>query len=355
MEWFFAITVAVGLIWAAVLLFRGSLMAVCLAFLFANACFGFFFFQTRVGPIEFTLDRILLILVACSYVLHRRLRQTEPKPLGKSDWIVLAFLGWLTLRTFTDRWWQADLDFPKPVWHLIVGYLSPLFIYWVVRNSPLTQRNIRLMNHFFIGLGIYLGFTAIAEVTGQWWAVFPWHIADPEVGLHFGRARGPMVHSIVLGFVLSICLCAAWIHRRRLGFYGQLALVACLPLLLAGIYFSYTRCVWMGGVLGLLIVAGLTATRRTRILIVAGVLSMGLLVTVAKWDSILNFQGGRSAADTRNSAYMRTSFAYVSWQMFKDAPFLGHGFGQYVNKSNLYVTDRSTSLTLESIRDQLHH
>ena len=47
--------------------------------------------------------------------------------------------------------------------------------------------------------GVYLGFTAVCEIAQLWSLVFPKYIADPKIGLHFGRARGPMVHGVSFG------------------------------------------------------------------------------------------------------------------------------------------------------------
>jgi hypothetical protein len=41
--------------------------------------------------------------------------------------------------------------------------------------------------------GLYLSVTAVFEITKQWSLVFPGFIGDPKIGIHFGRARGPML------------------------------------------------------------------------------------------------------------------------------------------------------------------
>ncbi len=52
---------------------------------------------------------------------------------------------------------------------------------------------------------------------------------------------------------------------------------------------------------------------------------------------------------------MRASFAYVSWEMFLDRPILGFGFGQFFREKLPYLSDRTTPLELELIRDFIHH
>ena len=356
MSFLIAIALAIGLIWAAVLVMRGSLMVGCLVFLLVNACLGYFFFHVRIGPVEITADRLVLMLLTGAYFIHRGVGRTDPKPLTPADYLTFAFLGWLTVRTFTAAdWSRSSVEAPAPVWHLIVGYLSPLWIYWIARQSRIDRRAIRLLHIAIIAFGVYLGVTALLEITQQWWAVFPRHIADPDVGLHFGRARGPMVQSIVFGFCLSICAFCVWSSRHIVSPRRPYLPLLTLPLFLVGIYFSYTRCVWMGAAAGLGLLAYLTLSWRVRTIVLGGAMMVGLLVTIVAWDDLVGFQGGRSADATRDSTSMRASFAYISYQMFMDHPVFGCGFGQYMSAKDAYLSDRSTSLRLEDVRNQLHH
>ena len=355
MDALIAVAAVAGLVWAGVLLLRGSLMPACLVFLVINSCFGYYFYHARFGSLELTLDRVALVVLACCYALHRGAGHAEPKPLGRGDYMVLALLGWFAIRTFTTDWSLKLPGEPVPVWHLAVGYLSPLLVYWIARQSPLEKRHIRLVHFFLIGFGVYLGVTALLEITGQWWAVFPRHIADAEIGRHFGRARGPMVQSIVLGFCLSICMLCAWIFRSRLGFRGRLLMLLPVSLCLLGVFFSYTRCVWMGAGLGLLILLSLSLSARLRGVAIVAAVSTAVLAATIFWNNLLQFDRGVTAAATKDSAHLRLSTAYVSWKMFLDRPFFGCGFGQYCRDKHDYLSDRNTALRLEPLHNDVHH
>jgi O-antigen ligase len=78
-------------------------------------------------------------------------------------------------------------------------------------------------------------------------------------------------------------------------------------------------------------------------------------VLAVKGSDLVSMQRETSGAVTRESTYMRASFAYVSWQMFKDHPLGGVGFGQYPRASTYYLSDRDTGLHLEAIRGYVHH
>jgi len=105
----------------------------------------------------------------------------------------------------------------------------------------------------------------------------------------------------------------------------------------------------------LALIAALTLPWRLRLVTLGGAATVGLLVAIVSWDSLVGFDGGRSAGETRDSTSMRTTFAYVSYQMAMDHPVFGCGFGQYLGAVGPYLEDRSTNLSLGHIRDHLHH
>jgi O-antigen ligase len=131
--------------------------------------------------------------------------------------------------------------------------------------------------------------------------------------------------------------------------------VVLMPLMLAAVYFSYTRSVWMGAGLGLMVVLGLSLRGAWRPLVLGGMVTAALLLAVSRMDQLVSFQREQSAADTGKSVDMRGSFAYVSWKMFLDRPLLGFGFGRFPEAKLAYLSDRSTGLDLESIRPFVHH
>jgi O-antigen ligase len=87
---------------------------------------------------------------------------------------------------------------------------------------------------------------------------------------------------------------------------------------------------------------------------VAGAL-VGLFGGLVLGPNLVAFKREYSAAETRESTYMRAAFAYVSVQMFKDRPVAGFGFNQFNIANRDYLSDRSTGIRVESIRGYVHH
>ncbi len=350
-----AILGLLAMVWGIVFLTRGSLLVGGMTFVLAGNLFGHQFASFDLGPIPLTIDRILLVALVVAYGLHWRLGKTQRATPRGADYLAAAFAAVLIGSTFTHAWRVSMPEQISPVYRLLAGYLMPLALYWIARQAPLSERGVRLVQAALAIFGLYLGVTAIFEITQQWWAVFPHHIADPKVGIHFGRARGPMVQSVSLGMALAVCLLCALVWWPRLKRPGQLLLAAALPLYFVGLYFTYTRSAWIGATVGLFIVLGMLLTASWRRWVLGGMIAAGLIFAATSLDHLLAFEREFSANNTRESAELRGSFAYVSWQMFLDRPLLGVGFGHFPEEKIPYLADRSTELRLAPIRDWTHH
>jgi O-antigen ligase len=133
-------------------------------------------------------------------------------------------------------------------------------------------------------------------------------------------------------------------------------LAALALLAAAGLFYSFTRSVWLGTTLAIVVLLVLTLRGWRRVGVLAGLAVAGLLVAATQLDRIVAFdRTDNTATQTQESVGLRGSFAYVSWQMFLDRPLLGVGFGQFPSAKLPYLSDRSTEMRLEAIRPMVHH
>ncbi len=344
-----------AMLWGTLFLFRGSLFVGLILVLIVGACFGHQFAHFDVGPLTMTLDRLAMVGIAVAYIVQRLLGRIVPRPVTKQDVVLLSFLGVLSVSTiygFSIGEGQAGVP---AAWRLIAGYFMPATIYWIAREIPSTRDRQMLFLGSLTCFGVYLGVTGIAEYTHQWWAVFPKVIADPTAGIHFGRARGPMLQSPTYGIYVSMCLLATWLWLPRLSRGGQLAVFCTLPLMMLGVVFGLTRSVWIGAALGVTIVLALSLQGAWRRMVLGSIVVAGLLVGITRHDSMMGLKREETAAEAAMSANMRISFAYVSWQMFLDRPLMGFGFGNFPTAVAPYLEDRSTAIPLYHIRGLSHH
>jgi len=354
MEIILAIAALVALVWGAVFFRAAGLLGGCLLVLLAGCCFGHPFFNLPVGPIPLTLDRLLWVALIGLFLVARRLGWIEQKPLGAADWTLIAFTAWLTLSTLMHDWrWDGN----QPLATLLFFYLMPVGMYFVARETPLSERSTAVLFACMGLFGLYLAVTAVAEVQKQWWLVFPTYMADPNVEEFFGRGRGPMLNPIGAGFYLSACLFAALMWWPRLGRAGRAALVVAVVVFVAGAWATATRSVWMGMAGGLMLIVMLAARKSWRVPLVGGALMVGVLLAATQWERLLAFKRDDhlSAQEAARSVELRPILARVAWNMFRDRPLAGCGFGQYLNTHRDYLADRSVDLPLEKARSYIQH
>ena len=353
MDFFTLIIVAAGLVWIAWFLLRGSLIAGCMAVIVGASCFGYLFWHSEGGPVPLSVDRCLVGLLAVAYVVHRGLGLTDPKPLRTVDWVLFALLGAITLSTFSHDWHDHNY---QPATHLVLFWIMPAVVYWVARQSPIDDRSLLWVFGTLAGLGVYLTFIALAEATGQWWAVFPGYIASPTTE-YFGRARGPFLNPTEMGLFLTVSLAAALTFWPRVGRVGRLLLLGFTSLSIAAIFATLTRSAWMGGALGLAVFVGLSVPRQwRRVLLSAGAISV-VAMLAASWDSFWNLKRDvhLDATASVESAELRPILAKVAWEMFKDRPLVGCGYDQYTREKMPYLADRASDLPLEKVKPYVQH
>jgi len=344
----------VAVVWAGVAALRGGLLGASLMVMAAGIWFSSPFFSFPLGPVVLTLDRVLWLALLVQYVVWRRLGMAEPKPLGSAEIALLAFIGVLLANTLIH---DTHISRDQPLVRLGLFYVMPLGVYWIARQTRLTERSVRVMFALAAAAGIYMAVTAWAETHQLWWLVYPGYIASPNLGEYFGRGRGPLLNPAACGMFQTLGLAALLMWWPRTGRPEKLLLLAGCVLMAVGIYSTLTRSAWLGAGLGLTVLLAFTVPRAWRAALWAFVLLLAALLAATQWDHLLAFKRDRDlpAEQTAESARLRPLLAIVAWHMFLDHPVAGCGFGQYLRESPPYCADRSTSLPLERARPFVQH
>lgn len=345
-------------VWGGIAVSRASVVTVAVVFLVATSCLPPEYISFRAAGLGITVDRVTILAMAVTFLLAYKQGKVRLLPLETVDYIALLFFLWLTARTLTQPLGSVQPSQPHTLMHLVNGYGVPLAVYFMVRSAKIEFKDLRPSFWIIAIASLYLSVTAVLEVAKVWSLVFPKYISDPTLSIHFGRARGPMLQSVRLGvcllasliviFVYTIWLRPQW-HTRWI-----FSLVT-LPLIMIAVGVTYTRSVWMGliAIVGLVVVLCLKGTIR-RGLIVSGA-TAGILGGLILGPHLVAFKREYSAAETRESTYMRAAFAYVSIEMIKQRPIAGFGFNQFNVANQPFLSDRSTDIRCESIRNYVHH
>ena len=116
------------------------------------------------------------------------------------DWLLIAALVLLHDSLRADAGAAARRSAVKPWWRLIAAFWIPAASTWRPGRRRAIERTWRAMLWVLAGAGRDSSRSPRSPKSGkQWWAVFPRYIADPLLGTHFGRARGPALNSASLG------------------------------------------------------------------------------------------------------------------------------------------------------------
>lgn len=347
---------AVGaLVWGLVCVRWLPPLALAAAAVVVGYVFGHAFWNADVGPLPLTLDRLLLAGTAAAFAIRWRTGGLASSPWAPVDWALALTLVWLTASFLMAGSSTLVVDEAPPLWRLLFSFWAPALLYLAARQSAITARGSGWLLGALSLLGLYLAITALAETAGAWSLVFPGYIADEELGMHFGRARGPALNSVSLGVYLAVCFWATWLLLPKLRRMARVVAFAALPLMAIAILLTYTRSTWLGlAASGVAVLAAQTPP-RLRWKAVGGVVAAAAVLGVVSWQSVLRLEREDSGGVSQHSVQQRTAFAYVSWQMFKDHPVAGVGFGRFFDKKLPYLSDRTQAFELESLRPLHHH
>ena len=230
-------------------------------------------------------------------------------------------------------------------------------MYYTCRIVPIGPNDVRWFSRVILGLGVYLAIIAVLEIKGVHGLVFPRHIVDPKVWEFFGRGRGPLLNPSGNGILITISLVLAAIEFFQAKGRTK-AVFACLAIvLLAGVYATLTRSAWMGAGAALAIVSLVYTPRWVRVLgLVVTVLFVAALAMGLK-DQLMQIKRDKhlTAADAEKSVQLRPLLAIVGWEMIKDRPMIGHGFGHYHEFAGPYHENRTYDMPLEQARPYMQH
>lgn len=342
-----------ALIWMVPVVQRGRLLVIATGVLIVGTLFGPYFYAID-GPIQLSLDRILWASLFGLAVIGWRFGQVRIPSPTRMDWVVGGIVVWFLLSAL-----RGGPDPPKitPEARWLFYVAMPAGMYLIARIIRPHLQDIHWLFAALVGLGLYLSITALFEVFGLHGLVFPRYIVDGESWQFFGRGRGPLMNPTGNGLIISIALTAASIGFIEADRKGKLLYGVALLILFSGLYATLTRSAWLGGVASLAIIGFVYAPRWLRVLGMAALVLMIGAAAIGVKDQVVRMKRDKNltAADAEKSVKLRPLLAVVAWEMFKDRPLSGHGFGRYGQTKARFHTNRGYGLPLEQARDYVQH
>jgi O-antigen ligase len=284
-------------------------------------------------------DRLLLALMALAVVVRAPSARGRPPMRWRAEHGLLALT---LLYVVGSAAWAGTLGSRAAIFAAIdqLG-VAPFALFLL---APLVFHEVRRRNVLLIalvGLGTYLGLTAVFEVLGPHALVFPRYVADPAYGLQFGRARGPFTEAVTEGFALFACGIAAAIVRRTWPRpWVRWWATAVIPLCALGCLLTLERAVWIAVVLGVAAAMLTTPALRRRLV---PVLLCGALAVGAVYVAVPQISSRASArvAD-RLPVWDRQNQVAAALRMIPQRPLLGFGWSTFQRDSGPYFLQAPT-------------
>jgi putative inorganic carbon (HCO3(-)) transporter len=196
------------------------------------------------------------------------------------------------------------------------------------------QRKILLVG--LVAMGLYLGFTGLMEGLHVYKFLFPRYIANPNVGIQWGRARGPFLESTGDGFCAFVGGSAAYIGLRT--WRSSSARWICLLTIgldLATNFFTLTRGVWIGTFLGVGAIMVLTKELRR---FIAPCLLAGVILVVGTLVISPTIRAEAIGRATQQSpVWDRQNTDLAALRIIEEKPLTGVGWENFVNVGSNYM------------------
>ncbi|MFH1420129.1 MAG: O-antigen ligase family protein [Planctomycetota bacterium] len=283
----------------------------------------------RVGII------VLVLLFGAMLVLGRvRLRHAWPM-----SGVILAVAAYFFLSAVISGFETRSVV--SVHYRLIGGYLFPFTILGLIVHAFRAEGDFRRMAVFFALLSAYLTFTGWCERFGVTSLIVPGFIADPHVGIHWGRVRGPFVMSAAMGLALVYCFFNNLVLARNAGRFGWM-LHAINGLMLPVLFWTKTRSVWLSFVLCSLIWTVYSRRHTTRVVSVCVLLSVAMLIGVVNMDNFLSSDRAKGGLTDMEPLLLRIGLAQMTWEILNEHPLVGVGFGHFRDYAPAYARDPSS-------------
>jgi O-antigen ligase len=287
----------------------------------------------QLGLRGFPLDRMMLLLVVLQMLLrapgivHTPRIQIRDVHLVMGLTIVYVLASGVAAKTLSSEGGFLTL--------IDTLGLAPYLMFLMTPAIFAGRRERDMLLVTLVGLGAYLGLTAIFESLGPHSLVFPHYIAQVDAELPNERAGGPFQSSSAEGFATYACAVAAAIafiqwRGQRKRFLAAAVAAVCL----GGCFVTLERGVWLAAVVATVVTA--LATRAGRRLLVPAALvcalALGAALTVS--SDLSNKTSNR--VNDQTSVWSRENQTSAGLRMLAAKPLFGFGLARWKTDSLPY-------------------
>jgi putative inorganic carbon (hco3(-)) transporter len=310
---------------------------------------------SQIGLGGIPLDRLLVVLVLLAVVLRAPGTARTPRPQFRPVHVVLFLAVMYALASAAAAGTLTD---ETSVLSLIDQFgIVPYLMFLMAPAIFAHERERSMLLATLVGLGGYLGLTAIFESLGPHSLVFPRYIAQVDAILPEARAGGPFQSSVGEGFATFACAIAAvmafiqWRGQRRRYLAAMVGVVCAF-----GCFLTLERGVWIAAAAGTVVTA--LATRAGRRWLIPGASVCALLIGGALLLSPALASKVTTRVNDTPSVWDRQDQTSAAVRMIEARPLFGFGWSRYTSDSLEYFrqseTHPSVGYSTPETRDPLH-
>ena len=321
--------------------FKGNFADGVLVWLILTALFPAHFWRLELpGFFNVTIGRIGIVALGLLFLLRSSVRGLPRLPLT-----IIASMTVLTAYFAFSAWragWTLTVPGAPPYYRLFVGYIFPFsaFVFALAgfsarrsADEPPESRwpdrfTARILWTFFI-FGMYLTFTALCERFEVWSLVWPRFIANPNVGLNFGRARGPFAEAFAMALTLTFLFFVNLFLARRSQRPTKILLWVLNIPVLAAIYFTYTRTAYVCLIISAAVWLWLIVGRLRRTAALAIITAVLVTAVAVNWATVSSRERSVGGLAEIRPILGRVAVSKLALELTAEHPLLGVGFGHY--------------------------
>ncbi len=286
------------------------------------------------------VPRFLFIITVFAFILHFMFRRSRVR-FDRGIFLAMLLLMGYCAASATATGWLASTYVVRtaPYFLFITSMVFPFIIFFLVYNATRSEKQIRwaliiltVYGWYALYIG-YLQYIALTLSPGARMFIWPAYInnPDPNIGIHFDRARGAFLAAGPQGLLLvALFYIDLFLIRKIHGPY-KAALIIQAILIPPAIFFTGIRASFVAFALCGIIWCVYASQGRLGKLKLALILLLVLIGIIGTWSDLTSQDRMKGGVAQMGPVYSRYELAIQTWEMFKKSPVFGVGFGHFVD------------------------
>lgn len=293
---------------------------------------------TITGFFNTTGPRFIFLAALLAFSLHFIIRNPQGMSLNRGLLWAMLLLAAVCGISAQATGWVAKTEgevHAAPYFRFIEGMLFAFAMFVLVYNSvrrpeqvPIALLALSVYTWYALYVG-YVQYAALRGAEGLRAILWPTYINDPSYGIHFDRARGAFGSAGQQAILLVLTFYGNLLLLRRLRGGYRAALILQTILIPPAIFFTGVRSAFLAFLLCGILWCLLASRNRLGGIKLAMAGLVLLVLTAVFWGRLSQENRQTGGVGDTGPVVARAVLVQQTWQMFKQHPLTGVGFGKF--------------------------